>query len=612
MRRLFDSFDKRVFRVWNLLAARDQKKILLITCVQVLSGVLDLLGVVLIGVIGARAVSGFGTQQAGNKIIGLLQFLNLENTSLQFQVAILGCLATFTLVLKTVFSVYFTKRTLKYLSFKSAQISATAVSKTLKLSILELNAKPQQAILFSLTAGPSLLMVGILGTSVALVADISLMIILGGALLIVDPLVASCSIAIFAGLGFFMYKILHERAGYLGKRSTELNIESGSQLIDVLLSYRFLTVSGRKEYFSQKIEALRAELGGISGETAFMPYISKYVIESAVVLGSLLLAASQFLLQDATHAVATLSIFMAAGSRIAPAALRIQQGGLVIKNNLGSCEPTLDYLEGMASKEFEDEGILEKNTKFEYVGFRPKLVASDLVFHYPNSSKPAVDGISFEIAEGSITSIVGASGSGKSTLADLLLGIITPQHGEVLLSGESVTNSIKQWPGATAYVPQEVALINGTIRENVAMGFDLNFVSEADVFSALELSQLKDFIESLPQGVDTMIGERGTRLSGGQRQRLGIARALFTKPKLIVLDEATSSLDGSTEADISGAIRSLRGAVTVVMIAHRLSTVKESDQLLYLSEGKLVSKGTFDQIRLEVTDFDKQASLMGL
>jgi len=612
MRRLFRSLDTRVLRVWNLLDKRDQKKIFLITCVQILSGVLDLLGVILVGVIGAIAVSGFGTQQTGNKISGLLQFLNLENTSLQFQVGFLGCLATLTLVLKTGFSIYFTKRTLKYLSFKSAQISAAAVRKTLRLSILELNTKPQQEILFSLTSGPSLLMVGILGTSVALVADLSLMLILSGALLVVDPVVASGSIIIFAGLGFYMYKILHKRASYLGKRSTELNIASGSQIVEVLLSYRFLTVSSKKVYFSQKIEGLRTELGEISGETAFMPYISKYVIESAVVLGSLLLAASLFLLQDATHAVATLSIFMAAGSRIAPAALRIQQGGLVIKNNLGSCEPTLKYLEDLSSKNFVDEEMFETNSKFEYTGFRPKLIASGLIFRYPNSFKPAVDGVSFEIAEGSVTSIVGASGSGKSTLADLLLGILTPDSGEILLSDEPVNISIKQWPGATAYVPQEVALINGTIRENVVMGFDAKFVSEADVLCALELAQLKDFAESLPQGIDTLIGERGTRLSGGQRQRLGIARALFTKPRLIVLDEATSSLDGSTEADISGAIQSLRGTVTVVLIAHRLSTVKESDQLLYLSEGRLVSKGTFEQIRIEVPDFDKQASLMGL
>ena len=154
--------------------------------------------------------------------------------------------------------------------------------------------------------------------------------------------------------------------------------------------------------------------------------------------------------------------------------------------------------------------------------------------------------------------------------------------------------------------------MSGTIRENVAMGFASEFVPEEKILEALEMAQLKEFALSLPEGIDTLIGERGTRLSGGQKQRLGIARALFTKPKLIVLDEATSSLDGSTEADISSAIHNLRGSVTVVMIAHRLSTVKSSDQLIYLSNGKLVSQGSFEQVRSEVPDFDNQAQLMGL
>jgi ABC-type multidrug transport system fused ATPase/permease subunit len=378
------------------------------------------------------------------------------------------------------------------------------------------------------------------------------------------------------------------------------------------MSYRFLTVSGKKDYFSKKIEKLRTEHGELAGETAFMPYISKYVIETAVVLGSLLLAASQFILQDATHAVATLSIFMAAGSRIAPAALRIQQGGLVIKNNLGVCEPTLEFLEYLSLDTLKENDAKENPRNFEHKDFKPSVAVSKVRFQYPGSSKPAVEGISFEIVEGSITSIVGASGSGKSTLADLILGILEPDLGEILVSGKPTSVSLHEWPGATAYVPQEVVLVSGTIRENVAMGFDSKLVHDSDVLKALSLAQLQDFVQSLPQGIETVIGERGTRLSGGQKQRLGIARALFTQPKLIVLDEATSSLDGSTEADISGAIQNLRGSVTVVMIAHRLSTVKASDQLLYLSEGHLVAKGTFKEIRQKVPDFDKQALLMGL
>lgn len=601
-----------LIRVWKLLNKRDQRRIFLITGIQIFSGLLDLIGVVLIGVIGALAVSGFGTNQIGGSIERILSLLLISESTLQIQVAVIGTLAALLLILKTGFSVHFTKRILNYLSHKGAELSANSVRRTLNSSILQIQHKPHQEILFALTSGPTILMVGILGTAISLIADASLLIILGGALLFADPVVASLSIGMFVGLGLFLYKLLHIRATKLGADITELRIKSESRIVEALDSYRFLTVRNRMNYYSNEIGNWRLDLGKVQGQNSFMPYISKYVIESAVVVGSFLIAASQFLLQDATHAIATLSIFMAAGSRIAPAALRIQQGGLVIKNSLGMSGSALDFIEQMSQETFVENEYLEPTPTFVYEGFEPRISASNVTFKYPGGETNALQNISLSVTEGSLTSIVGASGSGKSTLADVLLGIQTPQLGEVYVSGIPIRETIKKWPGAIAYVPQEVGIINGTIRENVAMGFESDYISNENILEALDMAQLQDFCLALPEGIDTVVGERGTRLSGGQRQRLGIARALFSKPKLIVLDEATSALDGSTEADISAAIHNLRGAVTVVMIAHRLSTVKSSDQVIYLREGNLISQGSFDEVRKAVPDFDSQASLMGL
>ena len=599
-------------RVWKLLSKSDRRKILIIAVIQIFLGFLDLLGVIFIGAIGVLAVNGFGTQQPSNGVDRFLNLLNLTELSLQSQVGVLGLLATLVFILKTGFSAYFTRRILNYLSYKGAELSVKSVQYTFRMSILQINSRPQQELLFALTSGPSTLMVNVLGTAITLVTDVSLMVVLGIALLVVDPLVATFSIVVFSGLGVLMYKSLHKRATYLGRKSTELSVKSGSQIIEVLLSYRFLSVRDRKDYFAEEIKKMRMEFGAVSGENSFMPYISKYVFETAVVLGTLLIAASQFLMQDAAQAVATLSIFMAAGSRIAPAALRIQQSGLTIKNNLGVCEPVLKFLEDVPWERVKELEIQDPHPKFSHIDFHPSIKVRNISFRYPGSPVNALDNISFDVHEGSVTSIVGPSGSGKSTLADLLLGILLPYSGSIILSDQPIDQSVKDWPGSMSYVPQEVALMSGTIRENVAMGFAAQFVPEAKILEALEMAQLKEFALSLPQGIDTLVGERGTRLSGGQKQRLGIARALFTKPKLIVLDEATSSLDGSTEADISSAIHNLRGSVTVVMIAHRLSTVKSSDQLIYLSNGKLVSQGSFEQVRSEVPDFDNQAQLMGL
>jgi ATP-binding cassette subfamily C protein len=193
-----------------------------------------------------------------------------------------------------------------------------------------------------------------------------------------------------------------------------------------------------------------------------------------------------------------------------------------------------------------------------------------------------------------------------------LLGVLNPNSGEIRISGELINDVVSKWPGSISYVPQEVAVINGSVRENIILGFADSQEYDRQVWRCLETANLEQYVEELPQGLDTQIGDSGLILSGGQRQRLGIARALFTNPKLLVLDEATSALDGKSELDVSDAIYALKGAMTVVLIAHRLSTVRQADMVIYLDHGDLIAAGTFDQVRLEVPDFDQQAKLMGL
>ena len=195
---------------------------------------------------------------------------------------------------------------------------------------------------------------------------------------------------------------------------------------------------------------------------------------------------------------------------------------------------------------------------------------------------------------------------------DLLLGVIKPNSGSVLISEVPVAEAITYWPGAISYVPQDIKIANGSIRSNVGLGYPDNVATDDRVNRALETAHLSELVASLDQGLDSQTGEKGSKLSGGQRQRLGIARALFTSPKLIVFDEATSALDGETESLISDSIHSLKGKVTVVLIAHRLSTVREADLVVYLESGEVKATGTFEEVRAQVPNFDHQAKLMGL
>jgi ABC-type multidrug transport system fused ATPase/permease subunit len=215
------------------------------------------------------------------------------------------------------------------------------------------------------------------------------------------------------------------------------------------------------------------------------------------------------------------------------------------------------------------------------------VVFTDVSFRYPENEFPILDCVSLSIEPGEYFALVGESGAGKTTLVDVMLGIIHPNEGDLRISGLPPSVAIQKWPGAIAYVPQDVQIVEGTIRENVALGFDSHLIQEELIFGALKIAKLDNFVRSLPLGIDTPVGDRGTKLSGGQRQRLGIARAMFTNPRLLILDEATSALDMKTESEFAEALKGLASGVTLVVIAHRISTIESASAVFEIRDGKL-------------------------
>jgi ABC-type multidrug transport system fused ATPase/permease subunit len=225
-----------------------------------------------------------------------------------------------------------------------------------------------------------------------------------------------------------------------------------------------------------------------------------------------------------------------------------------------------------------------------------ELEIRDLKFNYAGTQSEALAGVSVSIKRGEAVGLVGQSGSGKSTLVDVLLGFLTPQAGSVLVNGTDIESSLQWWRSRVGYVPQSIFLTDDTLRRNVAFGLPEEEIDENSVRTALRSAQLEEFVSSLPEGENTMVGERGVRLSGGQRQRIGIARALYNNPEVLVLDEATSSLDTETEHGVMQAVQALQGDKTVIIVAHRLSTVEYCDRLYRLDEGRIVDEGTFDEV----------------
>jgi ABC-type multidrug transport system fused ATPase/permease subunit len=612
MRVAFSNFfvGNTIARAARVLDPRDRRRVLLVIFLQISFGLLDLAGVAIVGVLGALAVTGVQGQLPGNRVSMLLEFLNLEDLSLQSQVAILGATAATLLISKTIFSVIFTRKIMFFLSRRAAVISGNLISKILNQNLLQVQKRSNQETLYFVTAGVGTITLGIVGTTVSLISDVSLLLVLSIGLFLVDPVIAVFTMFTFLIIGVILYRLLHTRAQRLGATSSELSISSNEKILEVLSAYRESVVRNRRNFYSKEIGKQRLALANTIAELTFMPNISKYVIEVTVVLGMLGIGATQFLLQDVGRAVGVLSVFLAASTRIAPAVLRVQQGAIQIKGSLGAAGPTLDLIEELKLENRTTSVIDELDT--DHIGFIPEISISGVTFKYSENGLPVLNNLDLDIKIGESVAIVGPSGAGKTTLVDVLLGVLEPEKGQVTISGKLPSESIKTWPGAISYVPQDVLIINGSIKANVSMGFPSETVSDAAVWNALSIAQLDRVVKELEFGLETPVGDRGTRLSGGQRQRLGIARAMYTSPKLIVLDEATSSLDGQTESDLADALHALKGKVTVVMIAHRLSSVRKVDKVVYLENGAVRSSGTFQQVRTEVPNFDKQANLMGL
>jgi ABC-type multidrug transport system fused ATPase/permease subunit len=597
-------------KVLLLLDKRDRLKLFLVLLINMFLAFLDLLGVALIGVASAVLIRGLQGLAAGDQVTRFLELLNLDGLPLQVLLILLGGSAIFFFILKTILSVYFLRKTFRYMSTRNAQISSSLVSKMLNRPVEKIYSKSIQHQIYNVTGGVERLVGGVITSLVVIAADLVLLLVMIVGLMAVDPITSVGTFMVFTGIGFLLYFLLHKRVANLTAKSAYQNIYFNQKISEGINSFRDLFIKGGREFYVNEIRKTKVQLAGYEAELKFIPNISKYTIEISVILGIALISGIQFYLFDSNRAIAVISVFLAASTRIAPAIVRLQQNVISVKSSLSAAKPTFELIDDLNG--VEELTRIETVISTNHADFSPRVKLSHLKFTYSDAVENTIQDISLEISEGKFIAFVGPSGGGKSTLIDLILGLLAPSSGSITISGLKPVDAIKKWPGSIGYVPQDVFIENSTVKENICLGFNPESVSDDLVWQALKLADLSDFVKGLEGQLSYRISDAGKNLSGGQRQRLGIARALLTKPKIVIFDEATSALDAETENRVSESILKLTGECTVIFIAHRLSVVRSADMIYYIDKGKIVSQGSFEELRKLNADFNNQANFMGI
>ncbi|TDK23694.1 ABC transporter ATP-binding protein [Arthrobacter crusticola] len=465
----------------------------------------------------------------------------------------------------------------------------------------------------SVDSGVSITVSGVLMPSMGLAGEIVSVLAVVTVLLVANWITAVTAIFYLGLVALFLSRGISKRAVANGRRNRQFSLRTVRLITEAMGALKEVTLKGATADVERAVHANRVQSSKARSMALFLGQVPRFVLESALIGGFLLVGAIGWIstpegIDPVTNTLAAIALFGVAGFRIVPSLTRFQSILSTVHSGTPFAEQVLADIKE-AEARAKDE---ESPDQAELPPGVPDVVLKNVTFNYPGTAAPALVDVTMTIPAGSRVAVVGSSGAGKSTLIDLLLGLLLPSSGEVLIGGVPMREVLHSWRSRVGYVPQEVSLFDASVAQNVALTWDPDEVDPDRVRRALKRAQMLDAVEARPDGIYGDVGERGMALSGGQRQRLGIARGLYADPAVLVLDEATSALDTSTEAAVTDAIRNLAGSVTTITVAHRLSTIKDSDVVFFFADGRLAGQGTFEEVIAQMPDFAKQAALAGL
>ena len=407
-------------------------------------------------------------------------------------------------------------------------------------------------------------------------------------LFLTNPMITVIVCAL-VGSGFLtVYFFVNRRMRSMGKKAQQLKGRVIKTLQEAFRGIKEIKILGREDYFSEEYDRTYYQSANYDRKSNLYSLLPKYLIETIAILGILLCLAIA-VLKDGGYSgmIGQLSVFAVAAFKLLPAVNAIYAYASTVQYRKASVDlvyrdiKEIEEKDALADRGSDGDRILD---------FKEALRAEDITFRYEGADKAVLKNAAAVIKKGESVGIVGKSGQGKTTFADILLGLLIPEEGKITSDGADISKYYGQWLSKIGYIPQNIFLSDATIRENIAFGVKRKDIIEENVKEAVKEAQLEEFIKTLPEGLDTSIGEAGVRLSGGQRQRIGIARALYNKPEILFFDEATSALDNDTEREVMRSIESLHGEKTMIIIAHRLTTLKHCDRILEVRDGKIIER----------------------
>jgi HlyD family secretion protein len=428
------------------------------------------------------------------------------------------------------------------------------------------------------------------------------------AIFVYTPWIAALGTLIFYMTYYFLYKTVRQRLSDNGEAITSEHASRFKLMGEGFGGIKDILLLGRQATFNDRFAEASKNFANAKGKTQVYGQVPRYAVE-LIAFGSVITLMMYLLI---THngnlgsILPVLSIFVLAGFKLLPAFQQIYFSLSQIRGNLSGFESIRNDL--FSSVEGSEDPLSKEDTVKSKLYVKNSIKLHNVSFHYPKTSKAALIDLNIEIPVNKVIGLVGSSGSGKSTAIDILLGLISPKKGSVFIDEKRLTeDNLRAWQNSLGFVSQTIFLADSSIKENIAFGLPIEDIDDKRIEKAIQLAHLDQFISELPQGFETRVGERGVQLSGGQRQRVGIARALYNDADILVLDEATSALDGITEELIMDAIHDFSGKKTIIMIAHRITTVEQCDHIYLMDNGAVIDQGSYSYLSANNKVFQKMA-----